>query len=254
MHNISKNYAETISTADICPTIIDYCWRLAELDLIPVVHYLKSQQSPLKNENFLSEELFPAAVMIDNKLADSFRRELELSIDRKLITMLGWFKRPSIVAPKASVSLLFEATVAEIKDTIPDFNPQDADHSKEEIDLVGNFYHLIYDSLAIIVSNAAKYADRSRPLNRKFEIIPGKVKSLVIEISSAIKPTDDPAEVSESIEARKSADFSNANMYDKKSGISKLLLLENSRSDFKLDKYQVINKEVQVRLIYALEH
>ncbi|MCA6954040.1 hypothetical protein [Pectobacterium polaris] len=254
VHNISKNYAETISTADICPTIIDYCWRLAELDLIPVVHYLKSQQNPLKNEGFLSEELFPAAVMVDNKLADSFRRELELSIDRKLITMLGWFKRPSIVAPKASVSLLFEATVAEIKDTIPDFNPQDADHSNEEIDLVGNFYHLIYDSLAIIVSNAAKYADCSRPLNRKFEVIPGKVKNLVIEISSAIKPTDDPVEVSESIETRKSADFRNANMYDKKSGISKLLLLEDSRSDFKLDKYQVVNKEVQVRLIYALEH
>ena len=252
--NISKNYAETISTADICPTIIDYCWRLAELDLVPVVHYLKAQQNPLKNEALLSDELIPSAATVDEKLAEAFRRELDFSIDRKLSTMLGWFKRPSIVAPKASVSLLFEATVAEIKDTIPDFDPQDADHSKDEIDLVGNFYHLIYDSLAIIVRNAAKNADPSQPLNRKFEIIPGKVKHLVIEMSSTIKPTDDPADVAHSIEARKVADFRDANMYDQKSGISKLLLLENSRSDFKLDKYDVVGREVQVRLIYVLEH
>lgn len=252
--NISKNYAETISTADICPTIIDYCWRLAELDLVPVVHYLKAQQNPLKNEVLLSDELIPAAAVVDEKLAEAFKRELDFSIDRKLNTMLGWFKRPSIVAPKASVSLLFEATVAEIKDTIPDFDPQDADHSEDEIDLVGNFYHLIYDSLAIIVRNAAKNADPCQPLNRKFEIIPGKVKHLVIEMSSTIKPTDDPADVSNSIEARKIADFRDANMYDKKSGISKLLLLENSRSDFKLDKYEVVGREVQMRLIYVLEH
>lgn len=252
--NISKNYAETISTADICPTIIDYCWRLAELDLVPVVHYLKAQQNPLKNENLLLDELIPAAAMVDEKIAESFRRELDFSIDRKLNTMLGWFKRPSIVAPKASVSLLFEATVAEIKDTIPDFDPQDADYSENEIDLVGNFYHLIYDTLAIIVTNAAKNADRSKPLKRKFSIIPGKVKHLLIEMSSSIKPTDDPANVSNNIEARKVADFRDANMYDKKSGISKLLLLENSRSDFKLDKYEVVGREVQMRLIYVLEH
>lgn len=59
-----------------------------------------------------------AVIATNNRMAESFRRELELSIDRKLATMLGWFKRPSIIAPQASVSLLFAATVAEVKDTI----------------------------------------------------------------------------------------------------------------------------------------
>ena len=168
--------------------------------------------------------------------------------------MFGWFKRPSIVAPKASLSLLFAATVAEVKDTIPDFDPQSADNSKEEIELVGGFYHLVYDSLAIVVGNAAKYADNSRPLKRKFEIVPGKEKRLVVDICSAIKPNDDPNEVSARIEMRKKAEFLDANLYDKNSGISKLLLLASNRQDFELTQYEVVGKEVQVRLTYVLEH
>lgn len=251
---ISNSYIESTSTTDVCPTIIDYCWRLAELDLVPVIRYLKAQQIPLKNQKFLDDELVPAATAVNTRLAEAFRRDLELAIDRKLSTMLGWFKRPSIVAPKASVSLLFAATVAEVKDTIPDFDPQNADNSKEDIELVGSFYHLIYDSLAIVVSNAAKYADRSRPLNRKFEIVHTDKKRLYIEISSSIKPTDEPAEISSNIEMCKSAGFQDANLYDRKSGISKLLLLASNRKDFSLDQYAVVGNEVQARLIYALEH
>jgi hypothetical protein len=252
--SISKNYTETMSTADITQDITEYCWRLAELDLRNIIRYLKAQQTPLKNKKFLEEELVPAAALIDPRLADTFRRDLELSIDRKLSTMFGWFKRPSIVAPKASVAMLFAATVAEVKDTITDFDPQEGDSSAEDIELVGNFYHLVYDSLAIVVGNAAKYADRSKPLKRNFQIVPGKTKRLIVEICSSIKPTDNPSTVSANIETRKEADYQDANMYDKKSGISKLLLLASNRQDFELDQYAVIDGEVQVRLIYALEH
>jgi len=251
---IINNYIETGSAAGIDQTVIDYCWRLAEVDLIAVVRYLRAQQTALKNQEYLGGELVPTGALVNIRLSDVFRRELELAIDRKFSTMFGWFKRPSIVAPKASVSLLFAATVAEVRDTIPDFDPQAADSSKEEIELVGNIYHLIYDSLAIVVGNAAKYADRKCPLRRSFEILHEKGKHLVIDIRSSIKCTDDPAKVSEYIETRKIADFQDANMYDKKSGISKLLLLESSRQDFTLDQYAVVGNEVLVRLIYALEH
>lgn len=251
---ISNTYAETTSITDLDQTIIDYCWRLAELDLVAVTRYLRAQQTPLKNEKFLHDELLPAAAPADARLADAFRRDLELSIDRKLSAMFGWFKRPSIVAPRASVSLLFAATVAEVRDRYPDFDPQAADSSSEEIELVGGFYHLIYDSLAIVVGNAAKFADRSRPLKRKFEIVHGKRKSLVVEVSSSIKQTDDPAKVSADIEERKKAYFGDANMYDRKSGISKLLLLSSNRQEFELAQYEVVGNEVKVKFIYALEH
>lgn len=252
---ISSNYTETTSIAGIDQTMIDYCWRLAELDLIAVTRYLRAQQTPLKNEKLLLQELVPAAAATDMRLADSFRRELQLSIDRKLAAMFGWFKRPSIVAPIATVALLFAATVAEVKDSIPDFDPQaGADSSKEEIELVGDFYHLIYDSFAIAVRNAAKYGDRSQPLRRNFEIVRDKGKRLVVDFSSSILPTDDPGAVSADIEARKQADFMDANMYEDKSGISKLLLLAHNRKEFVLDRYEVVGNEVRVRFIYALEH
>jgi hypothetical protein len=252
---ISSNYTETTSIAGIDQTMIDYCWRLAELDLVAVTRYLRAQQTPLKNDKFLLQELVPAATPTDARLAESFRRELHLSIDRKLASMFGWFKRPSIVAPIATVSLLFAATVAEIKDSIPDFDPQaGADSSKEEIELVGDFYHLIYDSFAIAVRNAAKYADRSQPLRRNFEIVRDKGKRLVVDFSSSILPTDNPGAVSAEIEARKLADFMDANMYEDKSGISKLLLLAHNREEFVLDQYEVVGNEVRVRFIYALEY
>jgi hypothetical protein len=65
---------------------------------------------------------------------------------------------------------------------------------------------------------------------------------------------DDPDVVSKTIEKRKKADFMDANMYDRKSGISKLLLLSHNRPEFKLEQYEVVGNEVRVRFIYALEH
>lgn len=252
--NISTHYGETTSVAGIDQTIIDYCWRLAEIDLVVVTRYLRAQQTSLKNLVFLEEEVLPAASSADLKLADAFLRELELSIDRKQASVLGWFKRPSIVASKASVSLLFDATVAEVKDMLPDFNPQAEDCSEDEIELVGNVYHLVYDSLAVVVANAAKHGDREFPVWRRYGIRPGKEKRLIVEISSYIRPMDDPEVVSAVIERRKVADFHDANLYQGKSGISKLMLLAHTRQDFALEQYEVVGNEVKVRLAYALEH
>jgi hypothetical protein len=252
--SISTAYTETTSVSGVDQTIIDYCWRLAEIDLLMVTKYFRAQQTPLKNLKFLTEEVLPTALPADRRLADAFLRELELSIDRKITSMIGWFKRPSIVAPQASLSLLFAATVSEVRDTITDFNPQEFDTSEEEIELVGGVYHLVYDSLAVVVANAAKHGDRTRPVKRKFKIVSDKHKQLIVEISSSINPTESPEEVARVIEHRKKANFHDANLYQGKSGISKLMLLANTRKDFMLEQYEVVGNEVKVRLAYALEH
>lgn len=251
---ISTAFSETKSVAGIELDIIDYCWRLAECDLIAVTRYLKAQQVPLKNLPFLNSELLTSVDPADARMAESFRRELEHSIDHKLAAIFGWFKRPSIVAPKVSLNLLFDAIVAEIKDTIPDFNPQNDKNSNGVVELVGSAYHIVYDSLAVVVANAAKHGDRSQPVRRSFEITSGKEKQLIVNISSSIRPTDDPAKVSMIIEARKRANFEDANLYQGKSGISKLKLLAHNRQDFSLDQYEVLGNKVQVRLTYDLEH
>ena len=251
---ISTAYAETKSVEGIELDIIDYCWRLAECDLIAVTRYLKAQQVSLKNLPFLNRELLPSVDTTSTKWAECFRRELEHAIDNKLATMFGWFKRPTIVAPTASLSLLFDAIVAEIKDTIPDFNPQEEENSNGEVELVGGAYHIVYDSLAVVVANAAKHGDRSCPVRRNFEFTSGKRKQLIVNISSSIRPTDDPAKVSAIIEERKRANFQDANLYENKSGISKLIQLAHNRQDFSLEQYEVLDNEVHVRLTYDLEH
>ncbi len=252
--NISTHYIETKSVAGIDQTIIDYCWRLAESDLVVVTRYLRAQQGPLKDLQFFESEVLPAALPADTKLAEAFQRELVLSIDRKLTAMFGWFKRPSIVAPKASVSLLFDAIAAEVRDTIPEFKLQADDGGSGNDELVGGVYHLVYDSLAVVVTNAAKHGDRSKPAHRSFQIVTGKDKRLIVEISSSIPHFQDPNTVAAVIERRKKADFLDANLYQGKSGISKLNLLQHTRNDFWLEQYEVVGNEVKVRLAYALEH
>lgn len=252
--NISTTYAETKSVAGLDQTITDYCWRMAESDLLAVTRYLRAQQNPLKDHDFLKSEVVPAASPHDARLADGFHRELEQSIDSKLVAMFGWFKRPTIVAPKAKMSLLFDAVVAEVKDTIPDFRLEADDSGGDVGEVVGAVYHLVYDSLAVVVANAAKYGDPLRPPKRRFQETHGKDKRLVVEIISSIKPGDDPKEVSAAIQRRKRANFDDANTYQGKSGIPKLQLLAHERSDFWLEQYEVVGNEVKVRLVYALEH
>jgi hypothetical protein len=75
-----------------------------------------------------------------------------------------------------------------------------------------------------------------------------------VNISSSVRPTDDLTGVSAIIEERKRANFEDANLYQGKSGISKLILLAHNRQDFSLDQYEVIGNEVHVRLTYDLEH
>jgi len=252
--NISTNYGETTSMSGIDQTIIDYCWRLAECDLVAVTKYLRAQQTPLKDLVFLRNEVLTAALPTDVKLADSFQRELELLIDRKLTAMFGWFKRPTIVAPKASLALLFDAIVAEVRDTIPEFKLEADGGGDGNDELVGGVYHLVYDSLAVVVTNAAKHGDRNLAARRKFEIVTGKEKRLIVEFCSMIHPDKDPNTVAAVIEQRKQADFLDANLYQGKSGISKLKLLQHMRDDFWLEQYEVVGNEVHVRLAYALEH
>ena len=252
--NISTNYGDTKSMAGIDQTVIDYCWRLAESDLVAVIRYLRAQQIPLKDLAFLEDEVLTEALPDDSRLADLFQRELELSIDRKLNAMFGWFKRPSIVAPKASVSLLFDAIVAEVRETVPEFQLIADDGSSLNDELVGSVYHLVYDSLAVVVNNAAKHGDRSRPARRNFQITTGKEKRLIVEFSSSILPSEDASSVAATIELRKQANFLDANLYQGKSGISKLKLLQHTRHDFWLEQYEVVGDEVHVRLAYALEH
>lgn len=255
---ISMNYSETKSTVGLDQIITDYCWRLAEHDLMVITAYLKSQKTTIKQLSLL-DDVISTATPFEQRLAADFKRELIHSIDNKLSSMYGWFKRPSNVAPKASLSLLYDAVVGEVRDTIPNFNPRTEASPDGDVELVGGVYHIMYDSLAVVVSNAAKYGDPHKPVERKFSTVcdgvgKKKGKRLIVEINSSICAADRPEDVAIIIEQRKTANFDDANLYQGSSGIPKLMQLANTRQDFSVEFLGVVANEVRVRFAYDLEH
>lgn len=257
VNSIVVNYTETKSTDGLDHIITDYCWRLAENDLFLITSHLKSQRSALKQLPLL-DVVASTALPHDWRLIAEFKRELIHAIDNKWSSMYGWFKRPSNLAPKASLAMLYDAVVGEVRDAIPHFNPRTEASPHGDVELVGGAYHIMYDSLAVVVSNAAKYGDPSKPVRRIFSIVNDdsgkKEKRLIVEISSSICSSDRPEEIARIIEQRKTANFDDANLYQGRSGIPKLMQLANIRKDFSVDFLGVVDDEVRVRFSYALGH
>lgn len=254
VRTISANYMETKSTEDLDQWITDYCWRLAEADLQMVIAYLKSRQLILKNVDEL-EDMVASTDPVTRRLAAEFKREVVHVIDSKLRAMYGWFKRPSNISPKASISLLYDAVVAEVKDTFPAFDPSATSSDCDDIELIGGAYHVFYDSFYVVLFNAAKHGNPRRPVRRRFSIsTEKKIKQLEIEIANSIRPGDYAIEVQEIIRQRKNANHDDATLYENRSGIPKLMQLAHSRKEFEIEFLDVVGEEVVVRLKYTLEH
>jgi len=254
VRTISASYTETKSTENLDQLITDYCWRLAEADLQTVISYLKSRQSLLKNVDELAEMVVSADAST-RRLATEFKREVVYVIDSKLRAMYGWFKRPSNISPKASLSLLYDAVVAEVKDTFPAFDPSTTSSDYDDIELIGGAYHVLYDSFYVVIFNAAKHGHPRRPVRRRFSISVEKgVKKLEIEIANSIRASDCMEDVKKIIHQRKNANHDDATLYENRSGIPKLMQLAHSRKEFEIAYLDVVGEEVVVGLTYALEH
>jgi hypothetical protein len=250
---INTAYTETKTTEGIDQIIVDYCWRLAEADLFGVVTYLKSRQAALKNVGEL-DDLISGVDSFKKKTAQEFKREAVQYIDTRLRAMYGWFKRPSNISPRASLALLYDAVVAEVKDTFPAFNPRTQSTDLDDIELIGGAYHVLYDSFYVVVFNAAKHGDSSRPVKRRFSILANSGKKhLEIEISNAICDGE-KVFVEQIVQERQNADHSDANLYEQRSGIPKLMQLASTRKEFHVDFLGVVEHELVVRFSYELDH
>ncbi len=251
---ISAAYAESRTTEGLDQVILDYCWRLAESDLQGIPTYLKSRQSSLKKTSEL-DEIILAVDISRKRVATEFKRESVHFIDTRLRAMYGWFKRPSNISPKASLALLYDAVVAEVKDTFPLFNPRTQISDLGDIELIGGAYHVLYDAFYVVVFNAAKHGDPSKPVRRRFSIsVDNGKKRLEIEIANALNPKDKSSEVADIVKWRKEVDHSDANLYEQRSGIPKLMLLEETRKEFSVDFIDVVANDLIVRFSYALDH
>lgn len=252
---IARTFAETKSSAGTPQIVTEYCWSLAEIDLRNINSFLKNQKTSLTNQDVLSE-LKASANSYLQPIATEFCRELVHSINEKLTSMYNWFKRPLNVSPKASLSLLYKAVVAEVKETFPDFETDTEFEPDDDIVLIGGAYLTLYDALYVIVYNAAKHGKTGEHIQRQFNLAndnqkPEK-KMLVLTLTSLVKDSESDEYINSRLSVKPGEDINDAQVSEDRSGIRKLHHLEQTNRDFSIVKLCCQDRKVEVALSYSL--
>lgn len=249
-----KHFAENKTMLGIPLILTEYCWRIAEIDLRNASNYLKGQRVTLLMQDFLSELNGHQA---NRDIAKEFNRELVHSINEKLKVMHGWFKKPVSVAPKASLSLLYRAVIAEVKETFSNFEAETDYEESEDIEIMGGAYHVLYDALYVIIFNAAKHGKQNGKIERSFsiKIHPGKLTgSIMVVISSEIPDHECEQQVNDRLKVTPEDDIDNAQLTENRSGIRKLHHLQRVDKNFLVHKVNCENRRVCAVMSYNLEH
>lgn len=248
-----SRYKTSLSAKEI---VTESCWRMAEVDLKIFGAYLKHQRNDLINAGLLnqirqisSHETAYAAI--------EFVRDIIRHIDEKLMAMQNWFQKPLNVAPKASLSLLFNAVVAEVRDTYPQMATLEEIEGDQSIQLMGGAYHVIYDAFYVVVYNAAKHGKLRGKIASIFslEYKPAAQRhAVIVTITSELRDDQSEEEVQEKLQLNAGADVENAQMYENRSGIPKLFHLQEVDQKFRIEVIQCKGRLVYVTFSYLLEN
>ena len=253
--NLAKDFSENKNSANAVFFLTEYCWRLAEVDLKNINTFLKGQKTNLIKNDFFTDFKMSAKESLQESAKD-FTRELHRLVNDKLMVMYGWFNRPLSVSPKASLSLLYKAVVAEVKETFPNFQADTIFDENKDIEIVGGAYHVIYDAFYVVVYNAAKHGKPGGQVEREFSVSCNSTgrSAITITIASELHDDEDEVYVNERLKISPEDDIANAQLSEDRSGIRKLYHLEQSDSCFSIVRIACENRKVIVNLSYLLEH
>lgn len=254
--HILREFRELKTIVNPGAVLTEYFWRIAEIDLKAINVFLKNKRAKLVNYEALSE-LKELALPNTRLVAVEFHRDLNRQIEEKFNATLNWFKRPTIVAPRVSLSLLYKAVVAEVKESFHEFEPGTDFEPLNDIELVGGMYHLIYDSFYVIVYNAAKHGKTSEPIDREFSVVVSpdeKTKSVEMKITSTIKDCDSDEDVNAALTIKPGEDLSDAQVLEGRTGLRKLHQLQILDKHFSVRSIGCATRKVTVALTYALDY
>lgn len=238
----------------ITAIISEYCWRLAEVDLREFNKSLKKHkfniQEFIQDFKSTSNEEYPRYYNTQIE----FTRDLQQSFTKKIDAMIGWFKRPTSVSPKASVPLLYKAVVEEVKESFSSL-VADTEYSEEQdIELMGGAYHVIYDALYVVIYNAAKHGKKGANVFKSVYMINDKhgKTTLKIHVKSQVCDGFTDAYINSKLAVNADDDITNAQLSESRSGIRKLHNLQQTDQYFKMEKYLCLNGVVEAVLCYEL--
>ena len=163
-------------------------------------------------------------------MAGDFCREPNSLTDEKFRS-LRWFTNKS---RRPDVLLLLDAVLDEVKGHFPHYSPKIERYGLSDVELIGAYYHHLYDYLYVVIYNAAKHG---RPDGRLLEEINftsvSQRQRLEVIIASEIKPSDNIEHVKQNVTSALSGSIEDAMVVEGRSGIKKLLRMSSDVKEIK---------------------
>ncbi|MES1939008.1 hypothetical protein T5B8_02125 [Salinisphaera sp. T5B8] len=199
--------------------IHEYCWRIFEIDLERTREVLEG----LRRKFILDpDRRWTTDSMELNELISSDLRGLNSELQRRFKIVQSWLTKPSSASPSASIELMFEAVLDEIKQRYEHFDPQVSLKGNTNLDLIGHRFHYFYDAIYILVGNAARHGVQGGLL--ELEVSSNNDEHGLywsISVTSELRPGQE-TESKRQIDAAMVADTDDAISTNTNSGIKKL--------------------------------
>jgi len=252
LHDLVNYYKEGRHISQINQATFEHCWRLVEKDLLAIRLFIDSQRLSWGTMDRVELQYLASDDL--QTQAREFCRELNTLTDEKFRALSRWFTRPANLAPSATIQLLLDATLDEMKGHFPDFEPQIERSGLADLELIGMYYHHVYDFMYVVIYNAAKHGKRNGRLVEEIAVLPGVVPgTLEIGIASEICEQDTIEQVRESIDAAMSGDIEDAMVVEGRSGLKKLLRMSTDIREIKSIDVSYIGRFVRFKCVLALD-
>ncbi|NUL18070.1 hypothetical protein HUN27_14570 [Agrobacterium tumefaciens] len=227
-------------------TIQEYCWRLLEVDLLKI----RAEIERLRTETLMIDPAALPVTELNRASATDLARRLNECVQRKFATLSLWLTQPKNISPSATLSLLFNAVLVEVKEQLTDFQPILEITEESNLDLYGHRYHYVYDLLYVLVYNAGKHGKCDGRLS--FDVTIDAGNNVTVRVGSDMKETDRVEEVTAKIRQAMEAEIENAFKVDVFSGIRKVRSLEAHLDEFKEFRATVDGRRVYFSATLAL--
>ena len=198
--------------------IQEFCWLLFEVDLKRTRDAVEAMRREFVIH--VDQPNFAERPDLERRVNDRIRA-LNSSLQLRFEQVRSWLTRPTNLSPSASVALLFEAVLNEVRQRYPGFEPRLDIAGADDIELLGHRFHFFYDALYILVDNAAKHGTRHGVLGVYVESSTADDRHFHVSVSVR-SDLEFPADAQVRIDDAMRAEVGDAMMTEIRSGIRKL--------------------------------
>lgn len=224
VYDILSVYSSRTGVARLPSLIIDYCWRLVEIDLRETKKLLSSMKSMHAVFSYTPRNVTDYR----KKQYSKFSQEINLVVTKKFALISSWFNKPSYASPSTDIYLLFRAVISEVKGSVSHFDPKFSVEDKS-FPIVGGTYYVIYDALYVLIHNAATHGRLDGKI--VFDVQTSEERNaLRITLGTETTSRSEHTEIKKKIDRALAEPDDNAHIVEGNSGIKKLKKMERDGS------------------------